>query len=192
MELSRLARHARTAQLARLRLAKTGMTMAGKKVWTAEEKALVRQFAPAYDELVKRLPHRTRKAIRLQASVLRVARPCHIWSAAEISKLRKVYPRGERSEICSLFAHSTWVNIQNVARYHGFYRARRPYKLTGHEPLDQVRAKCFELNLNLVELDAECRTKRYFQSGWCRRKLNYRALGRAIEALDGKIQVQWS
>lgn len=192
MELSKLAMHARAAQLTRLRLAKTGMTMAGEKVWTEEEKALVRQFAPAYDELVKRLPHRTRKAIRLQASALRVAMRRHIWSAAEISKLRKVYPLGDRTEICSLFAHSTWVNIQQAARRHGFHRARKPYKLTGHDPLDQMRAKCFELNLNLVELDAECRTKRYFQSGWCKNKLNYRALGRAIEALDGRIQVQWS
>lgn len=191
MELSKLAMHARAAQLTRLRLAKTGMTMAGEKVWTEEERALVSQFAPAYDELVKLLPHRSRKAIRCQASTLCVAWPRHIWSAAEISKLRKVYPRGDRTEICSLFPHSTWVNIQKVARYHGFRRARKPYKLTGHEPLDQVRAKCFELNLNMVELDAECRTRSYFQGGWCGKRLNYRALGRAVEVLEGKIHLQW-
>jgi len=45
----------------------------------------------------------------------------------------------------------------------------------------------------MVDLDEAARTKTYFRkASWTgKKRVNYRALGRAIKALDGVVQAQW-
>lgn len=193
MSLTYFARNARSADRARRRMQREGVTMSGAKLWTDEEREIVRNLAPDYDAILKQLPHRTRNAVRNQAGKMGLRRAIHIWTAAEISRLRKLFPRAPAEEICAAFPHSTWINIQQAARYHGLRRSAKQYKITGIDALDEVRKRCFEINWTMIDLDNAAKTKRYFRrAGWIGKKINHRALGRAIEALDGVVQAQWN
>ena len=193
MSLAYYARNARTAERARRWMKREGFTMSGQKLWTEEEIAVIKSIGPDFDAIRKKLPHRTRIAIASQCRKIGLKqRSQHVWSAAEISKLRKLYPRASIKEINETFPHSTWINIRQVATYHGFRRARRPFKPTGNPPVDEMLVKLFEANLTFVDLDKECRTKTYFaHAAWRYQKLNYNRLMKAIELLDGELAVRW-
>ncbi|MBB4297211.1 hypothetical protein GGI55_001738 [Rhizobium leguminosarum] len=193
MSLAYYARNAASAERARRRMRKEGFTMRGQKLWTEDEFQIIREIGPNFDSIRERLPHRTRVSIESQCRKMGfIQKPQHAWSAAEISKLRKLYPAAIIEEICQTFPHSTWVNIRQVAQYHGFRRARRPFKPTGNAPVDEMLAKLFEANLSFHDLDKECRTKRYFQKAkWRYAKPNYNRLVKAIELLDGELAVRW-
>lgn len=189
-----LAYHARNAILAeRLRIAiqKSGM-VGGHSLWTDAEREIIRSLAPDYDSIAKLLPNRSRKSIRHQASRLGFARRMHLWTGAELAKLRKLYPTARKEVICAEFPHSPWGNIAQVANYHGFRRARKPYKPTGNESIDGLLVKCMEANLRYLDLDKICRSKSYFQrANWRYQKPNYNRIVKAIEYLEGKISVHW-
>ena len=194
MSLSYHATNARSAERLRQALQRKGTTMSGQPLWTEEECKILARYKHDYRKLERELPQRSPYAIRKKCQKLRLLRPVHFWTAAEISKLRKMYPTAARDEICSMFPHSTWVNIMQVARYHGIRRRSRDYKLTGFPALDEVRRRCKEIRWTMMDLDRAAKTGTYFTRGgwWGRPKINHRALGRAIEALDGTVQVEWN
>lgn len=190
-----LAHHAKSAAIGRRTRniqRRLGVTLSGKPMWTEKEDSLLRELVPNYGKICKLLPHRTRKGISARCAKLGLRKHNHFWSASEISKLRKLYP-GETSEnLSEIFPHSTWKKIRAVALYHGFRRKRTAYKSTGHPVLDQVRAKCFEIRWSMVDLDKASRTKKYFRSSsWIGNKVDYGAIGRAIHALAGQIDIKW-
>jgi hypothetical protein len=169
------------------------MTPRGDRLWTDEEKAELIRLRGDYRAMEKALPHRTRVAIYGACQKLGLRKRIKFWKASEISLLRRLFPKASAAEIVEAFPGASWVNIQQVARYHGFRRNSRPYKLTGISALDDVRRRCFEINWTMRDLDEAARTKKYFQkSRWIRKKINHRALGRAIEALDGVVQARWN
>lgn len=194
-QLAYFARGAASAERARRRIKREGVTMRGDKLWTDEENAIIKKCGPSFDEIGKRLPHRTRTAIRFQSRKLGFCQKRqHNWTAAEISKLRRLYPRASREEICGIFSHSTWQNITQVARYHGARReCSKAYSPTGFPTLDEVRKRCREIRWTMPDLDKAARTGTYFaRAGWIGKKINYRALGRAIAALDGEVKAAWN
>ncbi|MBX4931265.1 hypothetical protein [Rhizobium bangladeshense] len=192
-QLTYFARGAASAERARRRVQREGLTMSGDKLWTEDDLKIIGERWPNLDDIEKALPHRTRNAICAQCRKMDLRKKeQHIWSAAEISKLRKLYPAATIAEICATFPHSTWVNIRQVARYHGFRRNRKPFKPTGNQPIDGMLAKLFEANLSFSELDKELGTKRYFQKGkWRTARPNYNRFVKAIELLDGELSVRW-
>ncbi|MEP7452806.1 hypothetical protein [Phyllobacterium sp. SB3] len=190
--LSNFASGAATAERNRQRMRRNGFTMNGHKLWSDDEREFITKLFPDIDAICKQLPHRTRVAVLDQCRKMNFRRHIHFWTAAEISKLRRMYPAASKEDICSIFSHSTWINIRQVARYHGMRRDRKPYKKTGIVPLDQVRDKCFDIRWTMVDLDQASRTKSYFQkSNWIGKRLNYKALGKAVRALDGRLRVEW-
>ncbi|MBB3744977.1 hypothetical protein FHX10_004514 [Rhizobium sp. BK591] len=193
MSLAYHARNAASAVGIRNRMKKEGCTMRGDKLWTEDERKIVVERWPDFDDIQKALPHRSRIAICAQCRKMGLRKkPQHLWSAAEISKLRKLYPGASIEEICETFPHSTWVNIRQAARYHGFRRNRKPFKLTGNQPIDEMLAKLFEANFSFPELDRELRTKQYFRKQrWRYARPNYNRLVKAIELLDGELAVRW-
>ncbi|MDH7793218.1 hypothetical protein [Ochrobactrum sp. AN78] len=192
MPLKRFNHYAKLAELTQKRMQKNGFNDSGIKLWTEDEISLLREHRNDIDRLCALLPHRTRCAIQSQCRKKVSSRQIHSWTAKEISQLRKLYPTADAKEISAVFSYSSWTNIQQVARYHGFRRQRKPYKLTGFNVLDQLRAKCFEIRWSMADLDRASRTKKYFQSmGWRRNKPSIQAVGKAVRALDGEIQIEW-
>ncbi|APO67260.1 hypothetical protein IE4872_CH01618 [Rhizobium gallicum] len=194
MSLAYFARNVRSGERSRRKMRREGYNMRGDQLWTNSERQVLLELRGDYDAMSKRLPHRSLNALYGQCAKMRLRKSIHVWTAADISKLRKLYPRASVEEICGALPHSTWVNIQQVARYRGFRRLRRPYKVTGIPALDDVRARCYEIGWSMRDLDKAARTGRYFsRAGWVgKKRINHRALGRAIEALDGVVQAQWN
>lgn len=192
MHLGDYSRGAATSERMQLSIQRSGFTPSGQSIWTQEERAILVQFRGDYDAMCRRLPHRTRDAIRQQCASLRLTKRKRAWTSEEISTLRKLYPRATREEIFSAVPGRTWQQICWAARDRGFRRNKRPYKLTGVAALDELRAKCFEIKWTMRDLDAAAGTGRYFRTaGWSCRMEGHRPIGRAIEALDGILQPVW-
>ncbi|NEK15706.1 hypothetical protein [Rhizobium leguminosarum] len=197
MSLSFYARNVAKSECSRRQIRRqmemAGRTLRGDKFWTEKECEVIRQCGGDFDKIQKRLKHRTRIAISAQCRKMGIRKRIrHEWTAADISRLGKLYPSAAAAEICAIFSHSTWVNIRQVAQYHGFRRRDDTYSLTGYPTLDEVRRRCREIKWSMIDLDKAARTGQYFsKSRWIGKKINHRALGRAIEALDGTVKAEW-
>lgn len=193
MSLDYLTRAVKMGQRSRRRMRKHGHNMKGDRLWTRDEEAVLIAHQGEYDVMRKLLPHRTEAAIANRCQLLGLRKKIHVWTAAELARLRRLYPCATVKEIEDSFPHSSWANISQVARYHGFRRCLRScYKSTGYPALDEVRQRCLDIRWTMKDLDKAAKTGRYFQrAGWIGKKINHRALGRAIEALDGMIECRW-
>lgn len=194
MSLSHYSRNARLAQINRERMKRTGVTPAGHKLWTKSEDTICRELYPDYQALRERLRGRTFSAIQARCRRLGIAKKTHVWTAREISTLRRIFPAATHDELLKAFPWATLRQIIGIAGYYGFRRQRKPYALTGHNVLDEIRSRCFMLRYSMRDLDEMCRSKRYFSNaqwhgaGW----INHKAVAKAIKALDGKVRAEWS
>lgn len=193
MQLRWTARGAKAAAMARERIAKTGMSPSGAPIWTAREMALLAVIFPDYKRAVAVLERRSYSAVKHRARSMGLTDCRHIWTGAEVARLRKLYPTADRQTLAASFPGVPFSKIEAKAKHVGLHRLRRPLKQTGIPAIDQIRARAVELNVSMVDLDAMAKTKTYFQkAGWIRGVVNYRAIGRAATALDGLVAVRWS
>ncbi|MDB5524777.1 MAG: hypothetical protein JWM58_2540 [Rhizobium sp.] len=171
---------------------KTGFTLFGQRIWNEQEDFACKLFFPDYLGLQQILYSRSSAAIKAHCRKLGLVRPRHSWTPLERQKLRKLYPTASREEICLTFPNIDWENIQAMARYYGYRRKKKPYKITGVVALDQTRVQCYNENVNMRELDEECRTKRYFQTRGYRSKYpDFKAINRAVKWFGGQMEVRW-
>ncbi|PRD40426.1 hypothetical protein C5748_26995 [Phyllobacterium phragmitis] len=193
MYLNDYSHNARSADRAHRRIRYRGTTPKGDALWTPEEDELCRTYGVDYTVLIKKLPHRSYSALRGRCQKLGLRPQRNLVTASELSKMRRVVPNGTPEEIRQAFPHRTLGQIGNICRYHGIRRKQEPLKITGHAVLDAIRQRCAELNYSMRDLDELARTKRYFrQAGWLfKKRLNYQAIGRAVQALDGELTVRW-
>ncbi|MCJ8509259.1 hypothetical protein MUU53_15185 [Rhizobium lemnae] len=178
------------ASAARMRahILRSGYTLFGQRVWTDGENFICRLFYPDYFSLRQILYNRSFTVIKSHCHAIGLCRKRHHWGALDKVRLKKLYPTGTRAEICAAFPGVEWDNICAVARYYGYRRKKRPYKLTGVPALDAVRSRCYDVKINMRELDEDCRTKTYFQKRGCRPQYpNFRAINRAAIYLGGHL-----
>jgi hypothetical protein len=192
MRLLYAAKGAAKAECARERMMRMGRTPNGHILWTERENDVVRELYPDYCALRKALRRRTYKALCHRTRFLGVAKKRHIWLGAEVSRLRRLYPKADRGDIILAFPNMSWQQIAAKACHVGLRRARRKLNSTGHPLIDVIRDRAFDLRLSMVDLDAMAGTKRYFQkAAWCNGHVNRKALMRAVEALGGEVSVHW-
>lgn len=188
MHLRDLARGAASAARLRGHILRSGYTLFGQKAWTEGEDLICRLFYPDYFALRQILYTRTARAIRSHCQVLGLCKTRRAWGPLDKMRLKKLYPTGTREEICVAFPGVEWENICAVARYYGYRRKKKPYKITGVPALDAVRLHCYDVKINMRELDEDCRTKKYFQKRGCQpRYPNFRAINRAASYLGGYL-----
>jgi hypothetical protein len=164
-------------------------------LWTEKEIETLKRLYPkmGYAAISKRLKRRSYWSVRHKAQQLGLTPHRHVWTGAEIARLRKVYRSGTVAEIRAEFPCFTLSHIRSIAHFHGIFRDRHPFKRTGYLAVDQIRERAFDLGYSMPDVDQLARTKKYFQTAaWHCGHVNYRAIGRAIDALDGKIAVEWS
>ncbi|KAB0571082.1 SANT/Myb-like DNA-binding domain-containing protein [Brucella pituitosa] len=193
MYLSDYSRYAESGQRARRRMRFLGETPNGNKLWTPKEDELCREYGSDYAVLAKKLPHRSYMAIKKHCQKLGLRPRLRAVTAKELSLMRRLVPRGTSDEIQQAFPHRTLNCIKSICLYHGIYKEKKPYQSTGIALIDDIRARCFENNLTMTDLDDIARTKRYFQNrGWKDSKApNYAAVYKAVAALDGEISIRW-
>jgi len=192
MDLHWLARNAVFAQRTRKRMKRTGLNGNNRHpLWTKAEDDTIRRLYPDYKALRRLLKRRTEWAIKRRAGVIGVRKKSYQWTAAGVSRLRRLYPTGTHAEILAAFPGLTWMQIKDKGKHLKIYRARKPPRPSGYPILQAVRMRAYELNLSMVDLDALAKSKTYFRVSCHKRSVDPRAIFRAIEALDGEIKVVW-
>lgn len=193
MNLAYAIRGVASADRLRRQMRRTGKTPFGHWLWTQEEDAAVQELYPDYKTLEKALKRRSLCGIQRRASTIGVAKKRHMWTSAEVLKLRRLYPKAPKEEIMQEFPDLRWSQIRSCVSYNKMRKIRQPYTATGFEVLDVIRQRAFQSGINMADLDEIAGTKTYFQrAGWCGRlKANPKAVMRAIDALGGKIEIKW-
>lgn len=188
MDIRRLARNAAAAQSLR-----RWRELSSADLWKPEDDEVFRRLYPDYGALRKAFPSRSYRAIQGHASRLGIAAKRHRWTAAELSRLRRLYQSASREDVLAAFPGMGWKQIKARAEHAGLHRPRRPYCPTGHAILDDIRSRCFELRYSMVDLDEMARTKQYFtKAGWMRtQRIKAQPVVRAVDALDGSLLVEW-
>lgn len=164
MQLKYAIRGLAASMQAKARMELTGRTPNGHRPWTQEEDEKITQLYPDYKTLRSVLNQRSFYAIKARACTLGITKKRHCWTGAEISQLRRLYPKASHTEILDAFPDLRWRQISCRAQYSKIRRARKPYKTTGHAPIDDILRFAFENNLHLADIDAFAGTKKYFQS----------------------------
>ena len=194
MYLSHYAEGARSAARARNRLKKEGYVFGLRRVWSGREEEVCRLFWPDVRQIKRLLWSRSEGAIRAKGRALGLPiQKQHIWSAASLSRLRRLYPEATWDELHAAFPGVSKNSILHAVRYRRLRKNRRPYKPTGYLLIDEIRGRCFELNYRMKDIDALAMSKRYFyKAGWHSRWISHKAIARAVAALDGQLTVKWS
>ncbi|PSJ53652.1 hypothetical protein [Pseudaminobacter soli (ex Li et al. 2025)] len=193
MYLSEYTRNAHSADRARRRMQYRGETPKGDRLWTGAEDELCRQYGSNYEALRQKLPHRSYEAIRCRCRYLGLRPKLKMVTANELSRMRRLVPTASPQQLREAFPNRSLRQLRSVSRYHGITRKRPPFKRTGISAIDAIRDRCFELGYSMGDLDELAKTKGYFRkANWILRgKPNYRAIGRAVEALDGELTIRW-
>lgn len=168
---------------------RTGHTFRGHRVWTEEEVFTLLALYPDYAAAQKALPHRSLKALEMKIEKLGRARSRSVWTAAEVTRLKRPYTSGaSTAELLELFPGKTMAQVWGRAWKSRFRRPRKPPRPTRWPVVDAVRRRAFELNLTMGDLDEMARSGSYFRRPWT---LNWRHVGKAIVALGGEVRVDW-
>lgn len=190
MDLSIASQIAARGQRTRAAIARRGYVGRGMKLWCPTEDQIMRRYYPDYSALQAALPGRTRSAIVSRTKTLSLAPSRPHWTAAEASRLRRLYPTASREEMIAAFPRHEIGAIIHKARSMKLYRRKRSYVSTGVPLIDEIHDRCFHLNIYMPELDKMAGTKRFFQTG--QRRLDYRCIGRAVRALGGELTIKWA
>jgi hypothetical protein len=114
------------------------------------------------------------------------------WTAAEVTRLRKLYGWAPIKALVAAFPGRSFEQIKRMASRYGLRRPR-PLKPIGHPLFDYLRKEAERQGYSMTELDRLARARTRFFSlpkGW--RRMNYGALGRAAEALKVPVRLVWS
>jgi hypothetical protein len=178
---------------ARARIQFEGRTPSGHPIWTHEEDEIVRSLYPNYVAMRHRLRRRSMQALQSRAMILKLTRPQSLWTANEVTKLRRRWKLALRSELEAEFPRHSWSSIQNKGKTFGF--RRRPWvpKSTGNPLIDRIRSRACDLKLSMSDLDEFCNGGRAYFKKTSRGigKPRSNILMRAIEMLDGHIEIVW-
>jgi len=172
-------------------MAKFGTTLAGQKLWTPAEIAILRRFYPDYRRACTALPHRTARAIMSKAARAGITRPLRIWSDDDLKRLKASYCRvAPMHEMMALFPDKTAKQIWHRAAYSGWRRPLRPPKLRNIEAYDAVRMRAFALRLTMRDLAALSGTGNYFLQ--LPSRTNWKKISKAASLLEGYLSINWS
>lgn len=160
--------------------------------WTEAEDNVVRLLFPDYKALEQVLRHRTYDAIKCRAAGLGIVPRKHVWTNLEVSRLRKLYSTASNAELLEAFPGVSIERIKGKAGHIGLRRKPKGFKPTGHPLLDQLRSRCFELNLSMIDLDAMAGTNKFFQKQlWHSGALSYARVAAGVHAIGGTLKVEW-
>lgn len=192
MSLAHFAKGAASAERLRGKMLRSGFTLFGQKLWTEDEDLVCRLFYPDYFALRQILYNRSEIAIKGRCRKLGLVPPRRTWGPLEKQRLRKLYPEASHDELRAAFPGVDMPTIRRAAQYYGYRRKRKPYKITGIKPLDQLRERAYDIGWFMPDVDEEARTGRYFRSRGCSSKYpNFKAIQRAVRALGGHLEACW-
>lgn len=190
--LRNYVRGAEAAARQRRQMARTGETFAGQQLWTDVEIEICRSTDPGYKAIKRKLRRRTLIAIQRKCNELGLVPERTAWTGADVARLRRMYPAASHKELFDAFPGRTLRSLKHAANSRGIIREKKPYKITVHAPLDQLRQRCFEQGYVMPDIDQNARSKKHFQKAtWCDDWFSTRFVARAVKALGGKLTIEW-
>lgn len=190
--LRNYVRGAEAAARQRRQMARTGETFAGQPLWTDAELEVCRSRYPDYEGIKRKLRKRSLVAIQRKCNELGLVPKRRAWTGADVARLRRMYPTSSRKELLEAFPRRSFRSLKFAANSRGITREKKPYKITGHRPLDQLRERCFEQGYVMRDIDQYARSKKYFQKAtWREDWFSARHVARAVRALGGRLVVEW-
>lgn len=191
--LKMAALHAGAGKRGRLSMELRGANPKGCPLWSDSEDAVCRKFYPAFDLIGATLQRRTYVAILHRCRKLGLSRTIMRWTAADISRLRRIYPTASPEELVAAFPGRKLTHIRSAAKRNHLRRRRRPYVETGDPLIDHIRQRCFDYRISMSELDRMVGSSHYFEKkGWRIGWINHAAIARAVKALDGNLRIEWN
>lgn len=160
--------------------------------WTLKEHEVVVSHWPDIKAIRTLLPHRTENAIRSFAGKCNLRRQIHFWTTAEDRVLRQAVAKHVPIKQIMKDLGLTKNQITNRMRYTGLTYPRRARKPTGDALMDSIRARAFELNMSMADLDEECNSGQQFRRFGKGCKISLQKKLKAIRYLDGELSVRWS
>jgi len=194
------ARNARIAARARERIARTGLAPGGRHpIWNKKEDQILRAHFPDLKAAKRRLKRRTLGAIGARARFLNMhVGRYHQWTAAEVSRLRRIYPVSSKEQVLQAFPGLRWQQILGKLTHCHIRKKRRPPTVTGVPVIDAIRRRAFDLRISMRELDRIVCSPGYFVRHSSFRTSKSRMhrwsdayIYRAIEALGGDVLASW-
>jgi hypothetical protein len=171
---------------------RTGKTPFGHWIWTPKEDQLVRQLHPDFRKLKKLLRRRSMIAIQRRAIDLRLVRQQNLWTANEVTKLRRRWKDATKAELISEFPRHTWISIRCKGSTLGLRRRPWQPKPTGKPVLDEIRKRAAYLRISLLELDRICSAGTHFSRSSQGYESSQRNVWlRAVAALGGRVEIVW-
>jgi hypothetical protein len=159
--------------------------------WARGEDAVLAAAYPDYDRAHRRLPHRTRAALKHRAAKLDIVRRRHVWTAPAVRRLTTlVAANASNIELARAFPHLRLTQIAAKIGHLGLPKRKIRLAVFDDLLLDGVRQRAVEEGLSLRDLDRLAATGRYFQSST--RRLVLAHVARAIAILDGDVVIQWN
>lgn len=187
--MGQLARAAAISQANRARAERNAQT------WTAREMAVAMETHPDYEEMVRRLPHRTLNQCKKFCSSYGIAAKRHVWTTHEVKLLKQLWEGGTPTrEIVKRFGFSpTPHQIQGAARHYRLKRPEQEPALTGHPVIDAIRQECRRRHYTMVDLDEWCGSKTYWRKGRSYEGLpHWTHLTTALGILGGRLSVTFN
>ncbi|CVI14849.1 conserved hypothetical protein [Agrobacterium fabacearum CFBP 5771] len=192
MSLAQFVRGAVSAERIREKMLRSGFTLFGQKLWGEDEDLVCRLVHPDIFALRQILYARSEGAIRARCRKLGLTSPRRTWGPLDKQRLRKLYPEATHDELRTAFPGVEIERIRRVAHYYGYRRKRKPYKITGVVPLDQLRVRAYDNGWYMPDIDDEAGTGRYFRSrGYKSKYPNFKAIQRGVKVLGGRLEAVW-
>lgn len=127
MDLRRISRAANRAQGFR-ELPRQRGTAGRNQLWSKEEDALVQRLFPDYRALMTAPPRRAYFTLRGRARKLCLTKARHVWTDADIIRLRRLYPTASRVSLLAAFPSLNINQTIGKARYIRLFRIPRLLK----------------------------------------------------------------
>lgn len=168
------------------RMARTGLTACGQKIWTPPEVALLTVHYPDMRTLTRLLPGRTSKAIAGAALRRGLGRAIRKWSPESVTTMRKLARSGAaKADFIAAFPDAAWRQIERAMHRRGIKRRRLPLKVYGDPVFDEIRRQARANGIFVYELAEMTRSGRYFRSRPNSR--NWKHLGRGLDLFDLRL-----
>jgi hypothetical protein len=180
-----------SADRLRRQMAISGTTLAGQRLWIDAEIRLLRRFYPDYERACAALPGRSLSAVKSKAFRMGITRPLRIWSDEDLKHLKGPYRQGMPvHEIRAFLPSKTAKQIWRRAAHSGWHRPRKPPKVTGLKPDDDVKARAFAYQLTVRDLAYFSDTGGYFLRRPSR--TNWKKISKAVAVLEGSLSIVWN
>jgi hypothetical protein len=169
-----------------------------RRQWTAEEDRAVMTMKPR--EVAKKyrrgLPAVYQRKYNLKHPCVKPSAEAH-WTPEMVTVLKREYPISTNTEELKRFFQNLTVgqitskvrHLKLKRRYLGFGAIQERAHL---DLADQIRIRAKDKGITFTKLDRMLHTKGYFRKRACTRRVNLRAVARAVAFFGGRVAIDWA